>query len=223
MRKKNVILIFSLILVIAILGCTQTVTTPAVIPTGRVVFTITDVAADMGTVSSVLVTIDSVSVHRSDAGWINVTFLPGTYDLLELNAKGRNELLADVQLNEGQYQQIRLQISNVTVVDDKGAHDAKLPSSELKIVANLLVEANSTSTVTFDFIANESLHITGGGKYIMAPVIRLEIREGADVETGLDNVEITGGTIKTNTKIGMDAAGNVGAGKKIPADMKIYP
>ena len=41
--------------------------------TGRVIFTITDAAADMGSVTSVKVTVDSVSVHSASEGWAAVS------------------------------------------------------------------------------------------------------------------------------------------------------
>ncbi|MBI4145057.1 DUF4382 domain-containing protein [Candidatus Woesearchaeota archaeon] len=187
--------------------------------TGRAVFALTDAAADMGAVSSVKVTVDSVRVHNDAQGWVTVTSTPQTYDLLALKASGDTVLLADLQLSEGSYQQIRLDISSVVVVDENGTHDAKLPSGELKIVGGLDVEANTTSAVTFDFIADESLHVTGNGQYIMAPVVKLETRTDADVEVSSDKrVEVSGGRVKTDIKVGMDVAGNVGVGLSIAKD-----
>ena len=185
---------------------------------GRVVFTITDAAANMSAVTSVVVTIDSVSVHSAAEGWVAVSSESQTVDLLKLKAEGSQELLADVTLKEGTYQQLRLNISKVVVVDAEGEHEAKLPSGELKIVGDLEVKANSTSTVTFDFIADESLHITGQGEYILAPVVQLETREDAEVEVKADKkVEIKAGKVKTNITVGMDAEGKVGVGLGIPA------
>lgn len=187
--------------------------------TGRVVFAMTDAAADMGAVSSVKVTVDSVRVHNEAQGWVTVTSTPQTYDLLALKASGDTVLLADLQLSEGSYQQIRLDISKVVVTDADGDHEAKLPSGELKIVGGLEVEANTTSAVTFDFIADESLHVTGNGQYILAPVVRLETRTDADVEVRADKrVEVSGGNVKTDIKVGMDLEGNVGLGLKIAKD-----
>lgn len=189
---------------------------------GRAVFTITDAAADMGTVTSVMVTVDSVRVHSETEGWVTVSSQAQTFDLLKLKAEGSQELLADVTLKEGTYQQLRLDIGKVIVVDDKGEHEAKLPSGELKIVGDLEVKANSTSTATFDFIADESLHVTGNGEYILAPVVQLETQTDAEVEVKADQkVEIKAGKVKTNVKVGMDADGNVGVGLGIPAKAKV--
>ncbi|MDO8510918.1 MAG: DUF4382 domain-containing protein [Nanoarchaeota archaeon] len=189
---------------------------------GRVVFTITDAAANMSAVTSIMVTVDSVSVHSATEGWVTVSSEPQTFDLLKLKAEGSQELLADVQLKEGTYQQLRLDISKVVVVDDKGEHEAKLPSGELKIVGDLEVKANSTSTAMFDFIADESLHMTGNGEYILAPVVQLETKTDAQVEVKADQkVEVEGGNVKTKVKVGMDADGNVGVGLGIPAKANV--
>ena len=174
---------------------------------GRVVFTITDAA---------------VRVHSATEGWVTVSSEAQTFDLLKLKAEGSQELLADVKLEEGTYQQLRLDISKVLVVDAEGEHEAKLPSGELKIVGDLEVKANSTSTATFDFIADESLHLTGNGEYILAPVVQLETKTDAEVEVKANQkVEIKAGKVKTNIKVGMDAEGNVGAGVGIPAKAKV--
>lgn len=190
--------------------------------TGRAVFTITDAAAEMGAVTSVKVTVDSVRVHSSAEGWVTVSSTPQTYDLLQLKASGDTVVMADVQLKEGTYQQVRLDISKVVVTDASGEHEAKLPSGELKIVGEVEVKPETTAAVTFDFIADESLHVTGKGEYILAPVVQLETRSDADVEVRAGNkAEVKGGNVKTNVKVGMDIAGNVGVGLKIGLDEEL--
>ena len=186
--------------------------------TGRAVFTLSDAAADMGAVTSIKVTVDTVQAHSEASGWTTVSSSSKTYDLLELKASGKHVLLADAQLKEGTYNQVRLSISKVVVTDAQGEHEAKLPSSELKIIGNFVVKANTTSTVAFDFIADESLHLTGNGKYVLAPVVKLETRVRADVEIeGDDGVKINGGDVDEDLKVGMDVDGNVGVGMIVPA------
>ncbi len=218
MNRTKLLAVFAFVAVVLLAGCIQAPTTTQ----GRAVFTITDAAADMGTVSSVKVTIDSVQVHSATEGWVTVSSTPQTYDLLKLKAEGSQALLADASLKTGTYQQVRLMTSKVVVTDTSGDHEAKLPSGELKIVGELTVNESSTSTATFDFIANESLHVTGNGEYIFAPVVKLETREKADVDASSKaNVKITGGTIKANIKVGMDIDGNTGVGLNISKDTKL--
>ncbi len=189
---------------------------------GRAVFTITDAAADMGAVTSVKVTIDSVQVHSDADGWITLNSNQQEFDLLKLKAEGSQALLADANLKPGSYQQMRLLISKVIVTDASGTHEAKLPSGELKIVGGFTVDASATATATFDFVADESLHVTGKGEYILAPVVKLETREHADVDTNVKSrVAIRGGNVKTNVKVGMDENGNIGIGLGIRQDLNL--
>lgn len=225
--KHKLLVILVIVLLALLLGCV-----PQQVPEetpeetgmeeGRVVFTITDAAANISAVTSIMVTVDSVRVHSAEEGWVTVSSEQKTYDLLQLKAEGSQALLADVMLDEGTYQQVRLDISNVVVVDAQGEHEAKLPSGELKIVGDLVVTAGSTSTASFDFIADESLHVTGQGEYILAPVVQLETREDAEVDTKSDaKVEVRGGRVKTNVKVGMDAEGKVGLGLGISAKANV--
>ncbi|MEW6723040.1 MAG: DUF4382 domain-containing protein [Candidatus Micrarchaeota archaeon] len=185
---------------------------------GRAVFAIADAAADMGAVSSIEVTVDEVSVHSASEGWVTVSSTPKTYDLMELRASGERELLADAQLDSGEYQQMRLRISKVLVTDGNGTHEARMPSKELKIAGAFSVGANATSTATFDFAADESLHVTGEGQYVLAPVVGVETRRDAEVTVESDaRVVIRGGNVLTSTRVGMDENGTLGVGLKIPA------
>lgn len=183
---------------------------------GRVVFAITDAAANMGSVSSVQVTVDKVEAHSASSGWVTLSSDSKTYDLLQLKQSGQLAVLADTNVEQGSYDQVRLDVSKVVVVDSSGSHEAKLPSSELKIMTNMDVNANSTATATFDFIADESLHVTGNGKYILAPVVDVETRENANVtQKSNARVEVNGGSVVSHEKVGMDINGNVGVGLKI--------
>src|SRR3989344_5258267 len=110
---KNIFL--SLVLIILIIGCTTNVDSQTSQDKGRVVFTITDAAADMGAVTSVKVKVESVKVHSEIEGWVDVTTTPQEYDLLQLKAENTQALLADVQLKYGEYNQLRLDISKVIV------------------------------------------------------------------------------------------------------------
>ena len=224
MKISVVLILVGLMLLVGCAGQYQAPPAEQVASTneGRVVFTITDAAADMGSVTSVKVTVDKVMVNSDTKGWVTVSSTPQTFDLLMLKAEGSQGLLADVQLEAGNYQQLRLDISNVLVVDDTGEHTAKLPSGELKIVGGFTVENGSTSTATFDFMVNESLHITGNGEYILAPVVQLETKENTQVEIDSDNkVAIRGGRVKTNVRVGMDVDGRVDIDVHVPKNINL--
>jgi hypothetical protein len=190
--------------------------------TGRAVFTIADKAADMGNVSSIKVTVDSISAHSTNQSWVNVSSTSKTYDLLQLKASGYQALLADVQLQNGMYEQVRLHISKVVVTDANGDHEATLPSGELKVVSVFEVQGNTTSVVSFDFEADKSLHVTGNGEYILAPVVRVQARNKANVQVkNENNVQVSGGNAQTDMEVGMDENGSVGAGSRISSNAAV--
>lgn len=224
--KKTLVLFIGIFSVLLLAGCAQqgTIDIPdtGTSSQGNAAFTITDAAADMGAVSSVDVTIDNIEVHSEAEGWTTVATDVGTYDLLELKAEGTQRLMGNVSLEEGNYQQIRLDISSVMVTDDDGTHEARLPSGEMRMNVQMRVNANTTSIVTLDFQADESLHVTGNGQYIMAPVIQVQTRENAQVQVDASNrVQVMGGNIQTDVKVGMNENGTVGVGVKIPANANV--
>jgi hypothetical protein len=77
------------------------------------------------------------------------------------------------------------------------------------------VTSDKITTLDFDFLANETLHVTGNGKYILAPVIHFQSKQSAIVNITGNNVDIRGGNSISDTKVGMNASGNVGVGLKI--------
>jgi len=96
-----------------------------------------------------------------------------------------NALLQEYNLPEGRYNQIRMDISRVVVTSWLGNKVARLPSNQLKINIDLEVRELTTSSVLFDFVADQSLHIIGtgnSGMYLLAPVVKLTIKEEATIE-----------------------------------------
>lgn len=223
METRRIVLLFALAsaLAIPLSGCAQSGSSGAV-SQGRAVFTVADAAADMGAVTSVKVTVDSLQVQSAARGWMTVSSSPYTYDLLQLKASNSQSLLADTKLEAGTYEQVRMHISKVIITDSSGDHEATLPSGDLKIAGGLEVKPNSTTAVTFDFLADKSVHVTGNGKYILAPVVRMQERQDAQVDSSIQaNVRINGGRLRTDTEVGMDTKGNVGVGVGIPANANI--
>ncbi len=222
MGKKILIPILLVATIVLVFGCTTTNNEDS----GRVVFAITEAAANMGSVSEVNITVDSIHVQNSNGAWLAVSTESRTYELLKLKAENKTVLFADTNLPSGEYNKVRLSVSNVIIVDDGGSHQAKMPSGKIDIHSMLRVDTNGISTVTFDFIADESLHVTGQGKYIMAPVIHVETRSNTNVivsgeEESDSRVIITGGQITTDKRVGMDLRGNIGVGVRIPTNIDI--
>jgi plastocyanin len=178
-------------------------------PQGRVVFSMTDAALDMGNVVGINLAVTSIDVHNSVNGWTNVSTTPRTYDLLVLNATNQTALLADTSIQAGTYDQVRLTIDSVTIkMKDGTTKLAKLPSGVLKLHTTLVVNADKTSNINFDFLADKSLHLTGNGTYIFTPVIKTKVKGDAKVEIDASNrVSVTDGKDEGENNEGMDVNG----------------
>ncbi len=216
----------SLMLVLLLAGCTQQGGTNNYTQPGaqgaRVVMLAADKSADLGSITSIQVTINSIQVHSATQGWVTVSSNPETIDLMLLKASGKQSLLADINLQNGTYDQARLEISNVVVTDAQGSHQAKLPSGDLRIVGDFDANQNSTAVAIFDFHADKSLHLTGNGQYILAPAVHFQTRENANVDdNNQQNVIVNSGEVKTDKEVGMDEKGNVDVGLGIPTDATI--
>ncbi len=189
---------------------------------GKVVFGVTDAAGSMGDVSSVVLTVNQIQVHSEANGWVTVSNETKQYDLLALKQSGAVSLLANANLTAGTYDQVKLTVTKVTVTKAGVVSDAKLPSGELKLVGNIVVNADKTSSVVFDFMADKSLHTTGNGKFIFAPVIKLRQQAGVNVamKSG-DELSITGGDKEQDDDFGMDEKGDVKSDFELKGNLNI--
>lgn len=176
---------------------------------GRVVVGISDASSPLAGVTSIMMTLDKVEVQNSTEAWVTVSNGSKQYDLLQLKQTGAVALLADINLPVGTYNQIRLTISKVDVTVSGATQEAKLPSGTLKIVGRIVVEEGKTASVVLDFKADKSLHITGNGKYILAPVVNLQTKSDASVtKESDDTLKIDGGKIEDDKNVGMDEKGD---------------
>jgi amicyanin len=221
---KNKIAILSILVVVLLLfGCTQTPTQNNnqnySQNTGRLVVSLTDAAANLNTIEKINLTIDSVKVYSDTNGWASLNIQPRTVDLLDLNATNTTILLVDQNIQQGNYSQIEIGVQSAVIVDKNGASsEAKVPSNRFKVISNTRVDANSTTAISLDVLAGESLHVTGNGKYIFAPVVNISTTTNAKVDISANNkVTISGGN-KTEAKFGMNVSGDVVAGVGITPD-----
>ncbi|MFZ2149594.1 MAG: DUF4382 domain-containing protein [Minisyncoccia bacterium] len=190
---------------------------------GRAVFSVTDAAADMGAVSEINMQITSVEVYNATSGWTTVSTTPRVFNLLDLKARNESELLADADLQSGTYDQIRLMVNSVAVKTKAGAIKiAKLPSNQLLINSNLVVTADKTSSINFDFLADKSLHTTSKGEYVFAPVVKTETRSSSEVTiTASGVVNINGGNVDDMKTVGMDIDGSMKTNFQLKSGQKL--
>ncbi len=189
---------------------------------GKIVFGITDAATDLNGVSSITATVNKAEIHSAASGWTTISTATNQYDLLALKQSGKIDLLANANVAPGNYDQMRLVISKVVVVKDGVAQEAKLPSGELKINGNITVAADKTVSVVFDVMADKSLHVTGNGKFIFAPVLKVKQQTGVSVEFKANNeISITGGNNEGDENFGMDEKGEVKSNFELQGDLNI--
>jgi hypothetical protein len=137
----------------------------------------------------VYITFSEVSVHRggsedneTDSGWIVLNDEEQGFDLLTLQG-GKFELLAQADLDEGVYTQIRLKIVDgndengeprTYVKVDGEKHALNVPSgskSGLKLIHSFSIDSGSETVLYLDFDAEKSINETGSGRYQLKPTI----------------------------------------------------
>ena len=159
-------------------------------------------------VTSIMVTVESVEVHKAvagqeeqqqsttnstdeEAGWLPLDILEGkeTFDLLQI--QGIEEVLAVTELEAGNYTQIRMTIDNVQVkLGDGDLQDVTLPSGKLRFIHPFDIVEGQTTALLFDFDAEKSVNIAGSGKIIVKPVIKLSMTKPQTIEPGTAHVKI---------------------------------
>jgi len=161
--------------------------------TGQLKVSLTDAATDQ--YNAVYITVDSIEVHMSNApedSWQTVATPQKTINLLDL-MNGVREEFNLATLPAGHYTQVRLHLGNTPdsginilshshpfanyVIDTTNTvYELKVPSgfqSGVKIVHPFDVNANSTTELILDFDASASVVITGSGKYLLKPTIKI--------------------------------------------------
>lgn len=176
--KKLIITVASVLSLVVLLagGCAK-----APVATGTVEVRVTD-APRSDNVTSIMVTVSEVAIHRAVAEqtqqqgeWIPIE-ITGTnpFDLLQI--KGIEEVLGTENVTAGKYTQIRMTVDKVEVsLGENEPEEATLPSGELKFVRPFEVVEGQTTVLLIDFNAEKSVTITGAGKAIVKPVVKLTI------------------------------------------------
>ena len=170
--------------------------TPTILPEGMGIIKVYVTDPPRPELTSIEVVIDSIDVHKVVSGepseWIPVEPMVSSFDLVTL--VGVTEFLGSVEVTAGSFTQIRVGVSSVEV----NGEPATLPSGTLKIVRPFSVREGSITTLELDFDGERSVVITGKGKFIFKPVVRLRAEISGLPETGGDTtppvIDLTGVT-----------------------------
>lgn len=126
---------------------------------------------------AVNIDIQEVMLHTDAEGWISVPVEnPGVYNLLEFS-NGLDVLLGTIEVAPSKLSQMRLVLgSENSVVVGGVAYPLTIPSgsaSGLKLNLHSELEGGYFYRFWIDFDAARSVHMTGNGKYMLKPVIRM--------------------------------------------------
>jgi hypothetical protein len=116
--------------------------------------------------------------QQDEGKWITIDLSHNatTFDLIEL--RGIEQYLGAKEVTAGKYTQVRLVVDKIQVaLGDGDLQDATVPSKELKIVRSFNVVAGETTALTLDFDADKMVTVTGSGKTIVKPVVKLSIKQ----------------------------------------------
>jgi len=123
-----------------------------------------------------LTNIETHKVVGEEGEWITIIDIPPSFDLLDVLEV--EEVLGAVETQAGSFTQIRMEVTEVAVTPVGGDPvSATIPSGELKIVRPFNVEGGVKTILTLDFDGSKSLVMTGEGKFIFKPVVKLLIEK----------------------------------------------
>ena len=182
MRIRPMLMILPVL--VALAGCSKAVPTdpftgmdPSM---GRMTVLMTDAPADYDAVNLV---VEEVSVVGSSTVVLSSSVM--TVDLLGLT-NGVFTTIGDATLPVGHYRELLLELGpGSTVVVDGVTHPLMVPSSKLHLEGSFDVTSGAMTVLQLDFDASKSIKVTGSGKYMLQPHVRVLSANQAGSITGL--------------------------------------
>jgi uncharacterized protein DUF4382 len=167
-RKKIGVLIATIVAAVAVVGAALYIITPGY---GKLAVMVHD--APCADCSHVWVTFQSVEVHASNAsggGWATLNVAGSTLDLMALNGTALAKEIGIMTLKAGHYEQIRLAVTNVTVMLTDGTKiAASIPAAMTADVdSQFNISSGATTTISIDINLSTSLHIVTDGTVVTA-------------------------------------------------------
>lgn len=176
MKKIVSLVVFGIMVGIVIFsGCVED--NKGVVEEGYLRIQLTDKPGDLN-ITSANVTIAEVQVHiasagnNSTAGWYTIVSEEQIFDLIAL--RNVTDVLGEKNLSVGKYTQIRLAVTKAVVtINGTDVFNLTVPSDKIKLTKGFWIYANETTVLTLDFDVNESVHMTGSGKFMLKPTIKV--------------------------------------------------
>lgn len=159
MRK---LILCALSLTLLLSGCSST-------KTGNLKLYLTD--QPIPDVEHIFITISEISVKKEgEEAFVSVWEGEKTYDLLSL--RDREELILDIDLEQGSYTHIKVVIVSAAIVIDGQTFGLSIPVLAVIIPAVFTIMEDGTTEVILDFEAENSIEVViGGQSYVLRPII----------------------------------------------------
>lgn len=153
--------------------------------TGTVSMSVTDAKPLLPeNVTNVFVTFSEVWVHKPGEGWVELELVEDVYtiDLLQFHDGKSTDLVTPTELSAGKYTQVRIVVSEATMMIDNGDSTEgvplEIPSENLKTDKNFTVnvEEGAYMDIIIHFDLSMSINLSGpksDPKYSLKPVMHL--------------------------------------------------
>lgn len=169
MRIKIGIVIAAIVAAGIVLGATLLLVPPS--GEGRLGLLVHD--APCQDCSHVWVTFQSVQVHASNgsgSGWTTLNVSGATVDLMTLTGPDLAQEIGIMTLRAGHYEQVRLAVSNVTVMLTNGTRLVPSLASAMSadVHGQFTVSSGATTTLSIDIDLATSLHVVMRGMTVSA-------------------------------------------------------
>jgi hypothetical protein len=172
MKRIAVLTAIILITSLALISCSESVNDAS--GKGRIKMYLVDAPVAL---DSVVVNVIRVEVHSTAFGWVVINDSVRYFDLLQLT-NGVSAVLGDEFLAAGRYTQIRLILGDDNYLYSNGIKfELEVASSEqtgIKLIHPFEILPDNLYELYLDFNVDKSIHITGSGKYMMRPTIRIQ-------------------------------------------------
>lgn len=187
--------------------------------TGTLYVGIKDKAIDFKDIKRVTMKIESVHIVRDEP--VSMPLTNKEFDLVTLKESGSTELVGSIALGQGTYSEIQIVVSDVTV--NKGGSDknTKMPSRLILLPAKIEISPGKSSVVLLDFLGDKSVHVTGQGRIIFAPVIGYESNKDVSVQVSGKNLLVGSGVVVEKQRFGMKPDGSMGLNYAISPDASL--
>ena len=153
------------------------------------------------------VTVQNLKVHKDGGSWQTIAVNTQPFDLKAI--EGIEQFLASKVVEAGRYTQLRLEVGSVEVETATEKHDATVPSGEIKLVGTFEVVEGKTTVVALDFDGEKSVIVTGGGKYIFKPVIKLLLTKQPQRNLDITTASLPNGAMAVAYNATLEASAGV--------------